>query len=109
MDENSQFQKIQSICSGARLLYEGGQPVVYIPKATFKAVGKDVTMDLLLHPGEHSGYPTRLFFQEQIAGRGANWNHFDLLDKQWWSPSWNGVSPNLPWASILCEHLRGIA
>jgi hypothetical protein len=107
-NEDNQFERIKQINGDAALHRLGGKPVVLLPNQRFRAADCDRQMTLLLHPSEHSGYTTRLFFQEQISGRGANWNQFSLLDNLWWSPSWNGVAAELPWLEILASHLRGV-
>ena len=91
------------------LLHEGGNPVVLLPGFPFRAGDRDMKMDLLLHPSAHSGYVTRLFFAEQVQGKGANWNRHRVVDREWWAPSWKDVPPTLPWTSMLAEHLRAVA
>ena len=90
---------------------EGGKPVVHLPKFKFRAGGKSVQMDLLLYPSAHSGYVTRLFFEHKLEGAGEskNWTEHTVLGRRWWAPSWNYVSAEQPWTSMLCAHLRAVA
>ncbi|MGE4296485.1 MAG: hypothetical protein AB7E47_00530 [Desulfovibrionaceae bacterium] len=109
MDTDKEFQAVKAICDPAVLLHEGGKPVVLLPDFSFQAGGKDMKMDLLLHPSAHLGYATRLFFKEKIGGRGQNWNQHQMVGRAWWAPSWQGVSAEQSWPAMLCAHLRGVA
>ena len=107
-DVAAEFAKIKTLHAGAVLHQEGGTPVVLLPQFAFRAAGKHQTLDLLLHPSHHSGYDTRLFFECQIAGRGTNWTQHRLLERMWWTPSWNHVQPAQPWTSMLANHLKAV-
>ena len=65
-------------------------------------------MQALLCLGQHGGYTTRLFLQQAIPGRGANWSSHVVLGRPWWTWSWNQVPASLRPAEILAEHLRGL-
>lgn len=108
-DAAAEFERLKAICGAAALYNEGGSPVVLLPAFSFVAAGRDTKMDLLLHPSQHSGYVTRLFFQQQIKGRGANWTQHRVLERSWWAPSWKDVAPTLSWPAMLCAHLRAVA
>lgn len=100
---------LRAIHADCVLLSEGGQAVVLLQKFAFSAADHDQAMDLLLHPAPHSGYTTRLFFERQIEGRGANWNRHRVAEREWWAPSWQNVAASLPWPAMLCAHLRAVA
>jgi hypothetical protein len=108
-DAAAEFAKLKNLHPDAVLLQAGGMPVAFLPKFSFVANGRGETMDLLLHPSLHLGYVTRLFFERQIAGRGANWKEHHLIGLNWWAPSWKDVQPDQPWTAMLCEHLRAVA
>lgn len=107
-DPAAELASLKSLHPAAVLHQEGGQPVVLLPQFSFVAAGKNETMDLLLHPSAHSGYVTRLFFERRIEGRGANWKQLRLLERMWWAPSWNHVTPDQPWTSMLFNHLKAV-
>ncbi len=88
---------------------EGGQPVAFLPQFGFTAAGRPHRMDLLLVPFAHSNYETRLFFEHQIEGRGANWTQHRILERNWCAPSWNHVPASLSWTKMLSAHLRAVA
>lgn len=108
-DALTKVAALRAIHGDCILLEEGGNPVVLLQNFAFRAADNDVTMDLLLHPAPHSGYTTRLFFERQIQGRGANWNRHRVAEREWWAPSWQNVQPSLPWPAMLCAHLRAVA
>jgi hypothetical protein len=107
-DAALEFERLKGMHESAQLLKEGGVPLALLPNFAFRAGGKDLTMTLLLHPSQHSGYPTRLFF-ERNPGVAGNWTSHRVLDRDWCAKSWKDVSPSLPWTAILCEHLRAVA
>ncbi len=101
-----QLKKIHDACT---LLREGGRPVVVLYGFPFLSAGTEERMDLLLHPGTHSGYVTRLFFERAVVGRGANWTQHRVVDRPWWAPSWQNVPESMNWPAMLCAHLRAVA
>ncbi|MBL8846953.1 MAG: hypothetical protein JNN24_14395 [Hyphomicrobium zavarzinii] len=107
--ESVQFDALRALHQQCHLIKEGGVAMALLEGLPFRAADRDWKMDLLLYPAQHSGYTSRLFFQEQIAGRGANWNRFRLAERDWWSPSWQSVPASLPWPKMLAAHLRGVA
>lgn len=108
-DATAEFQKVKGLHPSAVVLTEGGNPVVFLPQFSFRGAGANVIMDLLLVPFFHTGYATRVFFQRQIAGRGSNWRSYQVVNRDWWAPSFKDVPASLPWTAILCAHLRDLA
>jgi len=102
---------LRAVHPDCMLLKEGGVHVVLLRGFSFCAAGKDMQMDLLLYPAAHSGYVTRLFFEASLEGRGEsrNWTRHRVVDRDWWAPSWQNVTPTLPWPAMLCAHLRAVA
>ncbi len=105
---DNEYKMIKSFHESALLVQEGGNPVVLLPQFTFRSAGCKVRMDLLLYPAAHSGYPTRLFFERKIEGRGNNWTQHYVVDRHWWACSWGGIEANMNWPSLLCAHLRAV-
>lgn len=108
-DPQAQLAALRALHGDCVLLKEGGIPVVLLRGFSFRAADQDMQMDLLLHPAAHSGYTTRLFFERQISGRGANWNRHRVAEREWWAPSWQNVQASLGWPAMLCAHLRAVA
>lgn len=110
-DTAVEFAALQSMQPSASLHTEGGNPVVLLPKFKFRAGEKTVEMTLLLYPAKHSGYDTRLFFEQKLEGVGQsqNWTEHTVLSRKWWAPSWKDVVADQPWTSMLGAHLRAVA
>ena len=110
-DAASEFAAIQAMHPSASLHTENNVPLVMLPDFKFRAGGKPVQMALLLHPSAHSGYVTRLFFEQKLegAGQSKNWNPHTVLTRTWWAPSWKDVIADQTWTSMLCAHLRAVA
>ncbi len=97
--------ELRQVCPAAASASEAGQEFVDLPGLNIP-VGADIQVrDALLTLQEHSGYVSRLFLSEPIAGRGQNWNSFTVLGRSWHSPSWNGVAPGRP-LEMLLQHLK---
>lgn len=80
---DNEFKNIKRLYEAAKLVREGGNPVVLLPQARFQSAGREIQMDLLLYPADHSGYPTRLFFERQADGRGNDWTEHCVVGKHW--------------------------
>jgi len=110
-DAASEFSAIQAMHPAASLHTENSVPVVLLPEFKFRAGGKAMQMTLLLHPSTHSGYVTRLFFEQKLEGVGRtnNWTTHIVLGRAWWTPSWKDVTPEQSWISILGSHLTALS
>lgn len=110
-EDAAEFAAIQAMHPSASLHTEGGKPVVILPNFKFRTGAKTVQMALLLHPSTHSGYVTRLFFEQKLEGVGKsqNWSEHTVLGRKWWAPSWKDVIAEQPWTSMLGAHLRAVA
>jgi hypothetical protein len=107
-DAASEFEKLKAVHGDIVHLKEGGVSLALLRQFNFRASGKSQMMDLLLYPGQHGGYVTRLFFEREIPGAGKNWQRYRVADGDWWAPSFNNVPASLPWIALLCAHLRAV-
>lgn len=107
--EAAGFDALRKLHADCALMKEGGVPAVLLRGFAFRAGDAEQRMDLLLYPAPHSGYMTRLFFERQVPGKGANWNRFRVVEREWWAPSWQSVPESMAWPSMLCAHLRAVA
>ncbi len=105
INEDEEFARVQRLFPQAERLTHGGKAVILIEGAEFPAVGTDRKVDLLLYPHADLGYPTRLFYGEQLPF-GQNWTAHTLCQRQWWSPSRDGIQATNHWDQILAMHLR---
>lgn len=110
-DTATEFATIKLLHPSASLHTEGTQPAVFLPDFKFRAAGRAVQMALLLYPSAHSGYATRLFFEQKLegAGQSRNWTEHTVLSRKWWAPSWKDVVADQTWTSMLGAHLRAVA
>lgn len=111
---NGQLSTLLAICPDAQVLEEAGLRFVSLPKLKVEVGNEVKVLDALLSVTQHSGYTTRLFLSEQIAGRSticgnaANWSTHQILGRNWWTWSWQGVPGDIPWSQILVAHLRAL-
>ncbi|HEX8584228.1 MAG TPA: hypothetical protein VF680_07450 [Allosphingosinicella sp.] len=104
-----EIEQLERICPGTRLMTEGGLAFAFLPELKFRSRGATLQMDALLAPQGHSGYETRLFFDQQLPDISAAWYQQQILGRTWHALSWRGVSPSQPWTRILAEQLRPFA
>lgn len=111
--EEQELARLRVLSPEASLIVDGGVRAVFLPAFKFLVGGISRTMDLLLYPGPHSSYDTRLFFREKIAltradGSTPNWQEVVVAGSNWHAVSWSGVSAQLPWPEMLTAHLRAL-
>lgn len=114
MSQDPSLDALKVLCPGATLYTEASYRYVYLPKLKVK-VGNDTReLDALLCLCAHSGYPTRLFLEQQLTDRQtigahpANWTNHVILGRTWHSWSWTGVSADLPAVQMLLAHLKAL-
>lgn len=100
--------ELRAICEGAKEMTEGGYTFVYLPGLKIRTGDHTVSQDALLCLQARDGYPTRLFLCRQIQDRGSNWTTHRILDRTWYTWSWNYVGSELRPAQVLAEHLRAL-
>ena len=98
---------LRALCPEVCWLTDGGKHYVSLPKLKVLTDGRNVEMDALLRPGEHSGYPTRLFLDRPLPGkgRGGSWTAHQICGRIWHTWSWRNVPESLPLSQMLLEHL----
>ena len=98
---------LRSICPGATLVVDGGREYILLPDLKITTDGKVAVMDALLRPGEHSGYPTRLFLAQALPGkgRGGGWSAHVICARTWHTWSWKDVLPDLSLLQMLLAHI----
>jgi hypothetical protein len=92
----------------ANFFCEAEKQYVHLPVLKVLINGVTTDMEGLLCPGEHSGYPTRLFLSQRVPGKGQNWTDHTILGKTWSTWSWKDVPASLPLTEILLGHLRAL-
>ena len=100
--------ELTAMCGEAREMTESGQSFIYLSQFKLPAGCEPAQLEALLCPHARDGYTTRLFLSAPVAGRGQNWTIHRIVDRSWYTFSWNNVSAQLRPAEILAEHLRAL-
>jgi hypothetical protein len=101
-----QIEELKLLCPEAKAASEAGQDYVLLPGLKMPLGANPAVLDGLLCPQQHSGYTTRLFLSAQVAGKGNNWKSFRILDRTWYSPSWQGIGNDLRFMEMVIGHLE---
>jgi hypothetical protein len=99
---------LRRICPEASFLCETKKQYVHLPVLKVPISGVTTDIEGLLCPGEHSGYPTRLFLSQKVPGKGQNWTDHTILGKTWRTWSWKDVPASLSLTEILLGHLTAL-
>lgn len=104
---------IRKLSPQASVVVDGAVQAFFLPEFRFRVGAQIQTSDLLLYPGPHNSYPSRLFFRNRIEctrsdGSAPNWQDAVIAGSKWFSPSWTGVSAELPLPAMLTAHLRAL-
>ena len=104
---NDKLADLRAICSEVCSLLDGGKEYFSLPQLKIPSDGSFIQMDALLRPGEHSGYPTRLFLEKPLLnkGKGGAWTVHQICGRTWHTWSWRNVPETLPLPQMLLEHL----
>jgi hypothetical protein len=108
MSATGSLSELQGLCPEAVEMQEGCYRYIYLPALRVRSGEQVLVLDALLCPQPKDGYASRLYLSQQISGRGANWKAERILDRTWWTWSWNGVGGDLRPVEILAEHLRAL-
>jgi len=108
-ETEAEIAGLRAVCPEAEPMSEAGNVFAFLPRLRFRAKGATLCMDALLCPNAHSGYDTRLFFEQTVPGFSGTWYNHQILTRSWQTISWRGVSPDQPWIRILSEHLGAFA
>ena len=106
MPAQDQIDELKLLCPEARAAVEAGQDYVLLPDLKLPPGTSPAVVDGLLCPSQHTGYTTRLFLSAEVAGKGANWKTFRILDRNWYSPSWQGIASDLRLMEMVIGHLE---
>ena len=102
------LSELKVICAGAMEMAEAGHVYVYLPSFNLRTGDQTITVDALLCLQARDGYTTRLFLSQQVPGRGNNWTTHRILERTWYTWSWNNVRSDQRPAQVLAEHLRAL-
>lgn len=103
-----ELAELQLLCGTATELREGDKPYFLLARVTLPTGCSPAMVEALLCPHPRDGYQTRLFLAQPVNGRGANWTVHRILDRNWHTWSWQGISSGQRLAQVLRGHLRGL-
>ena len=106
MISTEQIEALRTFCREVREVQQGGEGFLYLEGLRLPPGRQPAEVDAILCTHARDGYSTRLFLSAQISGCALNWSAVYLLDRQWYTWSWQGVSPNQQPVQILAGHLK---
>jgi hypothetical protein len=110
MASELELRELEQLCNGAKEFLEFQQSYILLPQLRLPDGCTPPVVDALLCLSARDGYPTRLFYSQQIACKNAlNWNaqNVPILQQNWFAYSWNYVPSGRP-LEVLAQHLRAL-
>ena len=83
----------------------------FLPKVSVTTTLGEKVVDLLFCPEGRDGYPSRLFFSENLPTKDPtrNWNGRErIMDRNWHAMSWKIENPPPTLEALLSDHLRAL-
>jgi len=101
-------EELKELYGEARSGSESGRTFYLIPAMPLPPGCSPDAVDVLLCPSERDGYPSRLFFAQQVQGPGSrSWNTTArILERTWYAYSWRVPQTDLRLAQLIQAHLR---
>ena len=103
-DHVDEIARLRTVCPGAALWDEAGEPLVFLPDLKVDSAGTVHTVDALLCPRMRDGYDTRLYYSRQLPVP-RDWSAHAVMAGSWYTFSWQGIPASQPWLDILASHL----
>jgi hypothetical protein len=101
----TELTELRLICPGLAVRVENTYEFIFLPSFRLPT---GAIVDALLCPQSRDGYETRLFLSSQVPGKGNNWTTHSILDRTWYTWSWNNVPATFSLAAILANHLEAL-
>ncbi len=111
MLKEEDLRELDQLCAGAKEYTEFERNYVLLPQLRLPAGCTPAAVDALLCLSARDGYPTRLYFAQQVASRnGLNWNaqNVPVLQRNWFAYSWSGVLNDGRPIEVLANHLKAL-
>lgn len=107
-----QIEELKSAYPTVLSAEEGGIVYFLIPQIPLPTGTLPAVADVLLCPtADRHGYPSRLFFAEQVQSpKPLNWNtnNVRILERNWFAYSWKVTQQGLRLMQILALHLKAL-
>ncbi len=105
---DDQIEEMKSLWPEARKYEESGILYFFLPQLRLPDGCSPSQVDALLCPTNHSGYTSRLFFEQVITSpQPRNWTTTArIMERNWHAISWQYPETNLRLAQMVGVHLR---
>lgn len=104
-----EVEELGRVFPGVERYSEGGEEFFLLPAVRLPNGCSPQQTDLLLCPTARDGYPSRLYFAEQVqAPITLNWNGSYTIERQWHAFSLRIEESGLRLAQIAKAHLRAL-
>jgi len=102
-----QVEELKRFFPGVSTAQEVGTTYFLLPDAALPPGCSPSRCDMLLCPTERDGYPSRLYFAQQLqTNANRNWNgSCRVLDRTWWTFSWK-IETGLRLIQMIRAHLK---
>jgi hypothetical protein len=110
MASNGELRELEPLCAGPQEYAEFGRHYILLPQLRLPDGCAPTVVDALLCLSARDGYPTRLFYSQQVVCKNAlNWNaqNVPILQRNWFAYSWNYVPSGRP-IEVLAQHLKAL-
>jgi hypothetical protein len=110
MATEGDLRELDQLCGGAKEYTEFGLNYVLLPQLRLPSGCTPAVLDALLCLSPRDGYPTRLYFAQQVTSKSSlNWNaqNVAILQRSWFAYSWNYVATGRP-IEVLAQHLKAL-
>lgn len=106
---DDELANLQERYPGSKRCEEGGTTFYFIPSLPLPAGCTPAATDVLLCPTPRDGYPSRLYFADQVQSpAGLNWHvHPRILERNWHAFSWQNV-PDRPLLDLVLAYVRAL-
>ena len=111
MFPKEQIDSLKLVCPDVLQGEEGGVTYFLLPRLKLPEGCQPAEADALLRPMRHGdGYNSKLYFAERIQSpKALNWNgQARILERNWYTFSWQVQAQNLTLVQILQEHLDAL-
>lgn len=105
---SDQVEELKRLFPNVQRSEEGGCIYFLLPQLRLPERCTPASTDALFCPTARDGYPSRLFFAEQVqCSTKLNWNAngVRIVERNWHAFSWK-VNPNLRLAQMVAAHLK---
>src|SRR5258708_3894593 len=110
MGSEGELRELSQLCNEPKEFTEFDQNYILLPQLRLPDGCTPAVVDALLCLSARDGYPTRLFYSQQIGCKNAlNWNaqNVPILQRNWFAYSWKDVASGRP-IGVLAQHLKAL-